>query len=111
MSELRQIATPLYLAKGWMKFLAVMMIIMGVVTALSIVGLLIAWLPLWLGVLLFQAANRADDAYTGEDEASLIAALGKIRTFFVINGVLMLIYLVLMLFGMMSFGMIAALAM
>ncbi len=93
--NIKQITLPLYEAKGWMKFLGVMMIIMGVMIALSIVGLVIAWLPIWMGVLLFQAAGKADAAYVGEDEALLIASLGKVKTFFVINGVLMLIYLII----------------
>ncbi len=47
-------------SKGWLKFLGVLSIIGGVLSALTIVGILVAWLPIWMGVLLFQAGSQAD---------------------------------------------------
>ena len=43
---------PLHDAAGWMKLIGTLAIIQGVLLALTIVGLIIAWLPIWLGVLL-----------------------------------------------------------
>ncbi|WP_424946669.1 DUF5362 family protein [Candidatus Spongiihabitans sp.] len=86
-----------------------MMIIMGAMMALSVVGLIIAWLPIWMGVVLFQAAGKADGAYVGEDEELLVASLAKVKLFFIINGVLMLIYVVMMV--MMMFGGMASMSM
>lgn len=97
--RIEQLALPLYSAKGWMKFLGVLAILYGVLTALSIVGLLIAWLPIWMGVLLYQAAEAAEGAVHANDAASLTRALSKLRTYFVIMGVLALIGLVVMLLG------------
>ena len=105
--NIKQVATPLYQAKGWMKFLAVMLIISGVVTAFSVVGLIIAWLPVWMGVLLFQAAGKVEESYANDDEESLTASLAKIKTFFVINGVLMLIYVICIIVAMLMFGRMA----
>ena len=105
--NIKQVATPLYQAKGWMKFLAVMLIISGVVTAFSMVGLIIAWLPVWMGVLLFQAAGKVEESYANDDEESLTASLAKIKTFFVINGVLMLIYVICIIVAMLMFGRMA----
>ncbi len=85
--DLKKIAEPLYRARGWMKFLGVLEILTGVVMALSIFGLVYAWLPVWLGVLMLQAAGKANLAYVEEDEAQLIAALGKIKLFFDLKGV------------------------
>jgi hypothetical protein len=48
-----------------MKFPGVMMIIDGVMLALTGIGLLICWLPIWLGVILFQAAGNAEMASKG----------------------------------------------
>ncbi|MDE0659309.1 MAG: hypothetical protein F4029_02500 [Gammaproteobacteria bacterium] len=91
--DLKLVALPLYEARGWMKLLGVVLVITGILTALSIVGLIIAWLPIWLGVLLFQAAGRIELAFATDDEMSLRESLAKLKTFFVIQGVLLLIYL------------------
>ncbi|MCY3840305.1 MAG: DUF5362 family protein [Gammaproteobacteria bacterium] len=91
--DLRQVALPLYEARGWIKFHGVCMVFTGILTAITIVGILIAWLPIWLGVLLFQAAGRVDVAFATEDEVLLRESLAKLKTFFLVQGVLVLIYL------------------
>lgn len=91
--DLKLVALPLYEARGWMKLLGVVMVITGILTALSIVGIIIAWLPIWLGVVLFQAASRIDSAFVTQDEMLLRESLAKLKTYFVIQGVLLLIYL------------------
>jgi len=95
----QQITMPLFQVKGWMKLLGVVMIVQGIVAVFTIVGIIICWLPIWLGVLLFQAAGFAETAQLTGDSTQLIQALSKIKTYFVINGVLMLITLVM--FGLM----------
>ncbi len=92
--NIREIAAPLYGAKFWMQLVGVMMIIYGVLIAITIVGLIFAWLPIWLGVLLFQTAKAVELAYSSEDEASFLAAMGKLKTYFTIMGVLTLIGLI-----------------
>ena len=59
----REIGYPLYNCRGWMKFLGVMSIISGVIQVITIIGILFAWLPIWTGILLFQAASAAEQAY------------------------------------------------
>ena len=97
----KEIAHPLYQAKGWMQLLGVVMIIEGILAALTVVGIIFAWLPIWLGVLLFKAAGAADSAmFTGE-KSRLIESLRNVKTFFIINGVMML--LIVALFGAIFF--------
>lgn len=91
--DLKLVALPLYEARAWMKLLGVVMVITGILTALTVVGIIIAWLPIWLGVLLFQAAERIERAFAIADEMLLREALAKLKTFFVIQGVLLLVYL------------------
>lgn len=93
--DIRQISNSLYSAKGWMKLSGVLLIINGVFIALTIIGILIAWLPIWMGVLLFQSAGAVERAYNSEDEAALVESLSKLKTYFVIMGVLSLIGIVL----------------
>jgi hypothetical protein len=101
-------------SKGWLKFLGVLSIIGGVLSALTIVGILVAWLPIWMGVLLFQAGSQADGMATTQDPNRLVVMLNKLRTYFVIQGVLALIALVgftlaLMISGTTIFSLLNAL--
>lgn len=104
----RDFSTPLVASKGWMKFLGIMYIITGVLGALSIIGIIVAWIPIWLGVLLIQASNAIDRSGAGGDAASFRHGLSKIKLYFIVNGVLMLIvvaFYVIAFFGVMSMGM------
>ena len=87
----RELSYPLYKGKSWLKFYGIITIITGVLAALSIVGILYAWLPVWLGVLVNGAANKVEMAYHTGNKQALIEAQQKLNTFFVINSVIMLI--------------------
>lgn len=97
---IKNASQPLYSAKGWLKFLGVMMILGGVFTALTIVGLIVAWIPIWQGVLLFQAANAIDKAYTLGNAAELVKAQQKVKTYFMIMAILMLLGAIFYGFGL-----------
>ena len=56
----QELSMPIFQARGWLKFLGVLSIISGVGTALSIVGIIFAWLPIWMGVLMFQAGSSIE---------------------------------------------------
>ncbi len=94
---IQQVSAPLYSSKGWMKFIGVLLIIGGVFYALSIVGIIFAWIPIWLGILVTGAANKMDLAYKSGDKYSFIEAQKKIGLYFTIYGVLILIFLILTL--------------
>lgn len=78
---------------GWLKFLGIISIIQGALTALSIVGIIIAWLPIWMGVLLFQAGDRATRARNSADGSELAGMLEKLKLYFVIQGILVIVML------------------
>ena len=105
--DIRTISSGLYAAKTWMKLVAVMMIIYGALVALSIVGIIVAWLPIWMGVLLFQSANLVEQAHNGEDPAALTECLNRLKTYFTIMGILTMIGLVVGAAGFMLGGMAA----
>lgn len=93
-SAVEQILGPIFDGKFWMKLLGVLMIISGALQALSLVGIIVAWLPIWLGVLLFQAAGSAENAIASGDLVEARRATEKLRVFFMIQGVLVLIVLI-----------------
>jgi hypothetical protein len=67
------------------------MIIYGAFLVLTIVGVIIAWLPIWLGVLLNQTANRVEQAQISGEMMSMVKAQNSLSTYFTIYGVLALI--------------------
>ncbi len=100
----REVSGPLYQARFWMKFAAVLMIIYGGLTALTIIGILFAWLPIWLGVVLYQAASSAELARTSGEVEALVQSVEKLRLYFTIMGIVMLIGAVLTVGVMIIFG-------
>ncbi|MCP4686037.1 MAG: DUF5362 domain-containing protein [bacterium] len=87
----KEISVPMYQAKGWLQFLAVMEILGGIMVAFTIIGIIFAWLPIWQGVILFKAASSAEAAAITGDKTQLVISLRQIKLFFMINGVVMLI--------------------
>jgi hypothetical protein len=78
---------------GWMKFLGVVSILEGALAALTIVGILFAWLPIWLGLLLFKAAEDAEIA-SKDDPARLEPFIKRLNKYFMIQGIVTLLGLV-----------------
>ena len=85
---------PLSDAAGWMKLLGTLSIIQGVLIALTIIGLVIAWLPIWMGVLLNRAADQAKAAHATGDEGHAITATTSLQTIFKVYGVILMIVIV-----------------
>lgn len=92
----RSISRSLADGAGWMKFLGVLSIIAGVSQVLSIVGLISGGLQIWMGILLFQAASSTEQARATGDAYALHSALSNVKTFFMINGILALIGILLL---------------
>lgn len=98
------IMAPLVRGSLWIKLLAVMLILGGALQALSIIGILWAWVPIWLGVLLFQAIGAAEQAAATGDADAAVRANDRLRLFFMIQGLLMLVALLLMATALMLGG-------
>ena len=98
---------PVYESRSWLRLLSIALIIIGVFQALSIVGILWAWVPIWLGVLLWQAAGSAVNATENRDESELERFLQRMKTIFTVAGVLVIISVLLSIVGtftMLLFG-------
>ena len=90
----KELSIPLYQCKGWMKLVGVMSIISGALQALTIFGIVVAWLPIWTGILLIQSAGAIEQAYLGNSQTAMTRSLSKLKTYFIIMGVLTLIGLI-----------------
>lgn len=89
----QQLSLPIYQARGWLKFLGVMTIIGGIPSILFLVGIL----QIWIGVLLLQAGSSLDSAGKFGDKFAFLNAMGGLKTYFIIQGVLTLISIIVAL--------------
>lgn len=89
-----QIRSHIKETKGWMKLLGILSIIGGALQALTIVGIVVAWLPIWLGIILTQAAGKGNDFVERGNPADLVEYHSKVKTYFTILGILAIIALV-----------------
>ena len=92
---IQQISYPLYSCRGWMKLLGVIYIIGGALQAITIVGILFAWMPIWLGLILYKSASAAENAYQQGNEYELVQSLAKIKTYFMIMGIATLLGIII----------------
>ncbi len=84
----------LYQGKGWIRFTGILTILTGVLQALTIVGLIYAWIFIWLGILLCGAASQITIAHEQSETLAMATALDKFRLYFKILGILAVIGLV-----------------
>jgi hypothetical protein len=106
--SISDLALPLAIGKGWIKFLAIVQIVFASLYVLVSfgIGLIFAWLPIWLSILLLQAAEAIERAQRQNDAAALKVALGKLRLYFMIQAIAMIVG-----FGLAILAIIAAIAM
>lgn len=93
---------PLSDSAGWMKLIGTLAIVYGVLIALTIVGLIIAWLPIWMGVLLRRAADESQKANRTGSQAHAVSATSSLQTFFKVQGIIVLIGIVFAVVGIFS---------
>jgi hypothetical protein len=82
-------------SKGWLKFLGILMIVAGGCYALTIVGIIFAWMPIWLGVLMVKAGGRAGEYADRGDPAALAGYTKQLKTLFTIMGIVTIISMAL----------------
>lgn len=102
--SIQDLSLPLASGKGWMKFVGIMFIIQGAITAITIIGIVVAWLPIWTGVLLMQASNAIERAQMSGDSSALKESLARLRTYFIIQGVLYLVGIACFVLYIVFFG-------
>lgn len=77
---------PLYHSRFWINLLAVCLIVYGALITVTGIGVLVAWIPLWIGVLLILTTKSIKAAHTGRDEKALLKSLNRLKSIFTILG-------------------------
>lgn len=91
----KEIFTPLYNAKGWIKFSGVISIIMGVLSSFSIVGLLTSWTMIWPGIILLLASSKLKKSYEENNSDGLKETMAKLAFYFKLYGIFLLLAAIL----------------
>jgi hypothetical protein len=99
--DIRRCADALANRSFWIRLVAVLMAINALWMAITIVGLLVAWLPGWMAFLLWKTADEVQAASRDGNADALQQGLARLGTYFTIMGVLIMIGLV---FGFLAFG-------
>ncbi len=100
----KELAQKMHGAQFWMYLIGIIMIIAGVLDAISLVGIIVAWLPIWLGVLLCMAASSLGQANMTGDMDRLQQMLARLKLYFIVQGVVILVCIVLGIFGFLFFS-------
>ena len=87
---------PLCSVSGWLRFLGILNIIIGVLYCITIIGAIIGWLPLWIGVSLNRAAGSLRTGYEQRNGHEIRAGMASTALVFKIVGVIAFVYLALM---------------
>ncbi|MCK5360254.1 MAG: hypothetical protein KAJ95_06480 [Gammaproteobacteria bacterium] len=77
---------PLYQSLFWMRLFAACLIFYGALITVTGIGVLVAWVPMWIGVLLLLVAKSISQAYTNNNEQALNLTLSRLKTIFTILG-------------------------
>jgi Family of unknown function (DUF5362) len=96
---------PLHEVRGWLKLIAWFNIILGVIYGITIVGLIIAWLPIWIGICLKKAGESLTFGFPNDNTQMLTAstnlatAIRIIGVLVIINIGIMALYVAILLFA------------
>lgn len=96
-SIVQYLADPIYRARGWIRFLAVIGFIVGGMYAVTIVGLVFAWIPILLGVFLWQAAAAIEKGWAQRSAEHVHTAHDKLRLALMTYSIVMIVGFVLSL--------------
>ncbi len=100
----RDVCLPLSTMTGWLRWLGIAFIAQGMLSALTVLGLLVAWLPIWAGVLMVKASGSLRKAHESEDETVIELAFTKLRSCVLVQGMLMLVSVSIALAVVLFFG-------
>jgi hypothetical protein len=77
---------PLYQSRLWIRLFAICLIFYGALITITGIGVLVAWLPMCIGVLLLLANKTMITAYKNNDEQALMQFTARLKTIFSILG-------------------------
>ena len=84
--QINSLIFPLFQSLFWIRLFAACLIFYGALITVTGVGILVAWIPIWIGVLLLLAAKAISHAYKENDEQAFMQSLSRLKSIFTILG-------------------------
>ena len=91
--NVNELLEPITTRSLWIRIVGILLIIYAVLQALTIFGLIIAWLPFWLGLLLIRAADASNNLAESEDSDYAYELAEQLGKFFKITGIAWIVIL------------------
>ncbi len=80
---------------GWLKFFGIINIIIGTLQAITIIGIIFAWIPIWIGIVALQAGSLAEKAKVEKKEENIVLFHNKIGFLFKLIGIFIIVGIVI----------------
>jgi hypothetical protein len=71
----------------WIRLAAGAHLLLGIILVMSLVGIVVAWAPIWQAVLLYKAVHRIEKSHKQQHINVLEEGIGKITTYLAIQGI------------------------
>ena len=79
----------------WLKFFGVFNMIMGGLYCLTIAGILIGWVPILIGYVLYKSGDGMERFASSNDAMALEESIGSMRLFWMISGIMTIVSFVM----------------
>jgi len=76
------------------------LILLGSMLALTIIGIVIAWIPIWAGISLCTSVPSIKKAHSAGDKKELLLALKKFKNFFSLAGIAATLFTIMITTGL-----------
>ena len=84
--QINNLIFPLYQSLFWIRLFAVCLIFYGALITVTGIGVLVAWIPIWIGMLLLLTAKAISLAYKENDEQAFMQFVSRLKTIFTLLG-------------------------
>ena len=97
--DIQQIVMPLVRSRGWITFLAIVAFLNAAIQVISSfgIGIIVAWLPIWIGVLLIQASSAIGRYELNLTEDDLQEGMEKLAMAFKVTSVWVIVTIALVI--------------
>lgn len=84
--QINSLIFPLYQSLFWVRLFAACLVFYGALITVTGIGVLVAWIPIWIGMLLLLAGKAISLAYKENDEQAFMQFISRLKTIFTILG-------------------------
>jgi len=96
---IKRFSKPVFQRRYWVKLLAILNFITSGILILSVVGIVLAWMPIWAGICFWQSANAYEKAHWLGSAQAFEQSQDKLKTAFTLYALFSLIWILISVAG------------